>query len=57
MDVISYLFKSHMQPFGSLSLVWPTNRQLSPKVRAFIDFFVGELAAMPDTFAAYGKDT
>lgn len=46
-----------MRPFGALSLVWPTNRQLSPKVRAFIDFFVQRLAELPNTFAAYGKDT
>ncbi|MBB4238434.1 LysR family transcriptional regulator [Rhizobium esperanzae] len=39
-----------MVPFGSLSLVWPSNRQLSPKVRAFVDFVVENLAARPDAF-------
>ncbi|MFS2177212.1 LysR family transcriptional regulator [Rhizobium pisi] len=39
-----------MVPFGSLSLVWPSNRQLSPKVRAFVDFVVENCAARPDAF-------
>ncbi|AHG49294.1 LysR family transcriptional regulator (plasmid) [Rhizobium leguminosarum bv. trifolii CB782] len=39
-----------MAPFGSLSLVWPSNRQLSPKVRAFVDFVTENLAARPDAF-------
>ena len=43
---------SHMVPFGSLSLVWPSNRQLSPKVRAFVDFVAEHLAARPDAFEA-----
>jgi DNA-binding transcriptional LysR family regulator len=34
-----------MVPFGSLSLVWPSNKQLSPKVRAFVDFIVERLGA------------
>ena len=28
---------------GKLRVVWPTNRQLAPKVRAFVDFLVAEL--------------
>ncbi|WP_064696920.1 LysR family transcriptional regulator [Rhizobium aegyptiacum] len=39
-----------MVPYGSLSLVWPSNRQLSPKVRAFVDFFVENCSARPDAF-------
>ncbi|PDT34917.1 LysR family transcriptional regulator [Rhizobium sp. M10] len=39
-----------MAPFGSLSLVWPSNRQLSPKVRAFVDFVVENFAARPEAF-------
>ncbi|MGG7576744.1 LysR family transcriptional regulator [Rhizobium sp. Nf11,1] len=41
---------SFMVPFGSLSLVWPSNRQLSPKVRAFVDFVVENCAARADAF-------
>ncbi|WP_184357503.1 LysR family transcriptional regulator [Rhizobium sp. BK602] len=41
---------AHMVAFGSLSLVWPSNRQLSPKVRAFVDFVTEHLAARPDAF-------
>jgi len=41
---------SFMVPYGSLSLVWPSNRQLSPKVRAFVDFVVANFAARPDAF-------
>ena len=32
-----------MRPFGSLWLVWPSNRQLSPKVRAFADYLIRTL--------------
>ncbi|OHV18717.1 LysR family transcriptional regulator [Rhizobium sp. RMa-01] len=39
-----------MAPFGSLSLVWASNRQLSPKVRAFVDFVVENFAARPEAF-------
>lgn len=39
-----------MTPFGSLSLVWPSNRQLSPKVRVFVDFVVENFTARPDAF-------
>ncbi|MBB4194649.1 DNA-binding transcriptional LysR family regulator [Rhizobium aethiopicum] len=41
---------SFMVPFGSLSLVWPSNRQLSRKVRAFVDFVFENCAARPDAF-------
>lgn len=27
-----------MQPLGNLSLIWPSNRHLLPKVRSFVDF-------------------
>lgn len=33
-----------MVPFGALSCVWPANRLLSPKVRAFVDFAVDRLS-------------
>ncbi|EJC83344.1 transcriptional regulator [Rhizobium leguminosarum bv. trifolii WSM2297] len=39
-----------MAPFGSLSLVWPSNRQLSPKVRTFVDFVVENFAARSCAF-------
>ncbi|WP_448951339.1 LysR family transcriptional regulator [Labrys neptuniae] len=39
-----------MQPFGSLSLVWLSNRQLSPKVRAFVDFMVENLVTQANVF-------
>lgn len=38
----------YMQPFGSLWLVWPSNRQLSPKVRAFADHVVKTLNSTND---------
>jgi DNA-binding transcriptional LysR family regulator len=41
-----------MAPFGSLWLVWPSNRQLSPRVRAFTDFVVEKLQAMPGGFSS-----
>jgi DNA-binding transcriptional LysR family regulator len=41
---------SFMTPFGSLSLVWQSNRQLSPKVRAFVDFVVERLATGNSAF-------
>jgi DNA-binding transcriptional LysR family regulator len=44
---------SYMVAFGSLSLVWPSNRQLSPKVRAFVDFVAEHLADRPDAFQAH----
>jgi DNA-binding transcriptional LysR family regulator len=39
-----------MVPLGSLALVWPSNRQLSPKIRAFVDFFVDNIAARRAAF-------
>lgn len=39
-----------MRPFGTLSLVWPSNRQLSPKVRAFVDFTIERLRDRPAAF-------
>ncbi len=50
------LLTDYMQPFGSLSLVWPTNRQLSPKVRAFIDFILAQLKETPEAFIAYRRN-
>ncbi|GGE21114.1 LysR family transcriptional regulator [Aureimonas endophytica] len=43
---------SFMRPFGSLSLVWPSNRQLSPKVRAFVDFIAESLTVRSNAFQA-----
>jgi DNA-binding transcriptional LysR family regulator len=31
-----------MQPLGVLACVWPSSRQLSPKIRAFVDFAVSD---------------
>lgn len=33
----------YMFPLGAMSLIWPSNRHLSPKVRAFSDFISSEL--------------
>ena len=33
-----------MLPVGAMTLIWPSNRHLSPKVRAFSDFISSELA-------------
>ncbi|RFB83269.1 LysR family transcriptional regulator [Rhizobium leguminosarum bv. trifolii] len=46
------ILTAFMAPFGSLSLVWPSNRQLSPKIRAFVDFVVENFAARPEAFRA-----
>ncbi|WP_440534673.1 LysR family transcriptional regulator [Variovorax sp. YR566] len=32
-----------MAPLGALSLVWPSNKQLSPKVRAFVEFVMEQV--------------
>ncbi|MGP9436266.1 LysR family transcriptional regulator [Ewingella sp. AOP8-B2-18] len=39
-----------MVPLGSLSLIWPSNRHLSPQVRAFVDFIINEVRANPAMF-------
>ncbi|WP_137132963.1 LysR family transcriptional regulator [Rhizobium sp. FY34] len=41
---------SFMVPLGSLSLVWQSSRQLSPKVRAFADFVIEHMASQSRTF-------
>jgi DNA-binding transcriptional LysR family regulator len=41
---------SFMMPLGSLSLIWQSNRQLSPKVRAFVDFVIERLASRSHAF-------
>ncbi|SCB44699.1 LysR family transcriptional regulator [Rhizobium lusitanum] len=48
--VLTPVLTSFMIPFGSLSLVWQSNRQLSPKVRAFVDFMVASLTSQGGTF-------
>lgn len=48
--MLTPVLTSFMVPFGSLSLVWQSNRQLSPKVRAFVDFMVERLASQGETF-------
>jgi DNA-binding transcriptional LysR family regulator len=47
---LAAVLTSFMTPFGSLSLVWLSNRQLSPKVRAFVDFVVEGLTSRPGAF-------
>lgn len=39
------LLTDFMLPLGAMTLIWPSNRHLSPKVRAFSDFMISELAA------------
>lgn len=39
-----------MAPFGSLSLLWSSQRRLPPKVRAFADFVVENFATQRDAF-------
>jgi len=48
--VLKPVLADFMLPFGSLSLVWPSNRQLSPKVRAFVDFAIERLQANSKAF-------
>ncbi len=49
-----------MAPFGSLSLLWPSQRRLSPKVRAFVNFAIDNLSTRRDAFqtaaALFGGD-
>ncbi|NTG63372.1 LysR family transcriptional regulator [Agrobacterium rhizogenes] len=44
---------SYMAQFGSLSLLWPSNRQLLPKVRAFVDTVIEGLGARPEVFQPF----
>ncbi len=44
---------SYMAKFGSLYLVWPSNRQLLPKVRAFVDTVVEGLRDRPEAFQPF----
>lgn len=37
------ILEEFMVPLGAMSLIWPSNRHLSPKVRAFADFISQEL--------------
>jgi DNA-binding transcriptional LysR family regulator len=46
---------TYMVPLGSLALVWPSNRQLSPKIRVFVDFVVENMAARKVAFAPASK--
>lgn len=48
--VLTPVLTSFMMPFGSLSLVWQSNRQLSPKVRSFVDFVVESLVSQGGAF-------
>jgi len=48
--VLQPVLADFMLPFGGLSLVWPSNRQLSPKVRAFVDFTIERLQSNPSAF-------
>ena len=38
----------HVDGRGQFRMLWPSNRHLSPKVRAFVDFLPERLAAGPD---------
>lgn len=38
------ILTEYMLPLGTMSLIWPSNRHLSPKVRAFADFISSEFA-------------
>lgn len=42
--LLTPLLSDYMLPLGAMSLIWPSNRHLSPKVRAFSDFIISELA-------------
>ncbi|TCL03128.1 LysR family transcriptional regulator [Sodalis ligni] len=50
--LIQPVLTKFMVPRGSLSLIWPSNRHLSPKVRTFVDFVITELRANPAIFEA-----
>lgn len=39
-----------MAPFGSLSLLWPSQRRLSPKVRAFVNFAIDNMSSRHNAF-------
>ena len=42
-ELLVPLLTEYMLPLGSMSLIWPSNRHLSSKVRAFVDFVSSEL--------------
>ncbi len=39
-----------MAPFGSLSLLWPSQRRLSPKARAFVNFAIDNMSTRQHAF-------
>lgn len=51
--VLRPVLTEFMIPFGALWLIWSSSRQLSPKVRAFVDFVVEGLATVPNAFMRF----
>ncbi len=41
------VLRDHLDAPGQFNLIWPTNRHLSPKVRALVDFLAERLFAPP----------
>ena len=37
------ILTDHVYESGELAALWPTSRQLSPKIRAFVDFLADRL--------------
>ncbi|EHF4930882.1 TPA: LysR family transcriptional regulator [Enterobacter hormaechei subsp. xiangfangensis] len=50
--ILQPVLTDFMRPQQALSLIWPSNRQLSPKVRAFVDYITEGLQANAKIFAA-----
>lgn len=50
-NLLQPILTEFMVPLGSLSLIWPSNRHLSPKVRTFVDFIINEVRSNPSIFA------
>lgn len=42
------VLEPYLRSMGTFRVVWPTNRQLAPKVRAFVDFLAAELVVSGD---------
>jgi len=51
--VLRPVLTEFMIPFGALWLIWSSSRELSPKVRAFVDFVVEGLATVPNAFMRF----
>jgi DNA-binding transcriptional LysR family regulator len=43
-SIVEPVLTAHEPPADLISLVYPSSRHLSPKVRAFVDFMIGQFS-------------